>query len=74
MQLKREKKGMSPNEIKAELVIRGIQIKDIAKIAGVSSEAVSMAISDKSKYKGHRRIRPIIAAAINKSVEEIWPG
>ncbi|MEG6512440.1 helix-turn-helix domain-containing protein [Desulforamulus ruminis] len=72
--MKIQKRGMSPNEIRAELVIRGIQIKDIAKIAGTSSEAVSMAISDKSKYKGHRRIRPIIAAAIDKTVEEIWPS
>ncbi len=70
--MKKEKKGMTPNEIRAELIKRGVQIKDIAKVAGVTSEAVSMAISDKAKYKGHR-IRPIIAAAIGKKVEEVWP-
>lgn len=65
-------KGMSPNEIKAELVRRGIKIKDIARQAGVSGEAVTMAISGKYTYRG-RRIRPFIARAIGRSESEIWP-
>lgn len=65
-------KGMSPNEIKAELVRRGIKIKDIAHQAGVSGEAVTMAISGKYTYRG-RRIRPYIARAIDRTVSEIWP-
>ncbi|MGQ9824226.1 MAG: helix-turn-helix domain-containing protein [Desulfotomaculales bacterium] len=65
-------KGMSPNEIKAELVRRGIKIKDIARQAGVSGEAVTMAISGKYSYRGHR-IRPYIARAIGRTETEIWP-
>ncbi|MEW6273739.1 MAG: helix-turn-helix domain-containing protein [Bacillota bacterium] len=65
-------KGMSPNEIKAELVRRGIKIKDIARQAGVSGEAVTMAISGKYTYRG-RRIRPYIARAIGRPESEIWP-
>ena len=64
--------GMSPNEIKAELVRRGIKIKDIARQAGVSGEAVTMAISGKYAYRG-RRIRPFIARAIGRAEVEIWP-
>lgn len=64
--------GMSPNEIKAELVRRGIKIKDIARQAGVSGEAVTMAISGKYTYRG-RRIRPYIARAIGRTESEIWP-
>lgn len=65
-------KGMSPNEIKAELVRRGIKIKDIARQVGVSGEAVTMAISGKYTYRGHR-IRPYIARAIERTESEIWP-
>lgn len=64
--------GMTPNEIRAELVRKGIMIKDIAKKAGVSPEAVSMTISDRSRYKGYK-IRPYIAKAIGRKVDEIWP-
>ncbi|HAP93860.1 MAG TPA: transcriptional regulator [Desulfotomaculum sp.] len=65
-------KGMTHNEIKAELVLRGIKIKDIARQAGVSGEAVSMAIAGKYAYQG-RRIRPYIARAIGRTESEIWP-
>lgn len=65
-------KGMTPNEIKAELVRRGIKIKDIARQAGVSGEAVTMAIAGKYAYQG-RRIRPYIARAIGRTESEIWP-
>ncbi len=65
-------KGMSPNEIKAELVRRGIKIIDIARQAGVSGEAVTMTIAGKYSYRG-RRIRPFIARAIGRPESEIWP-
>ena len=65
-------KGLSPNEIRAELILRGIRVKDIAKEAGVAPEAVSMAISGKSRNKGYR-IRPFIAKALGRNTGEIWP-
>lgn len=67
------KQGLSPNEIRAELIRRGIKIKDIAEQAGVTGEAVSMVISNKSTYKGYK-VRPFIAKAIGKPVNCIWPA
>jgi len=65
--------GLSPNEIRAELIRKGIKIKDIAKQVGVTPEAVSMVISNKSSYKGYK-VRPFIAKAIGKPVNYIWPA
>lgn len=68
------KKGMSPREIRAELYLRGITIKQIAKLAGVTSGAVTQTIHQYSyiSFKG-RRIRPYIALALNKKESDIWP-
>lgn len=63
---------MAPNEIRAELLLRGIMVKDIADQAGVVPQAVSMVISGRHTYKGYK-IRPFIAAALGKTVEDIWP-
>lgn len=67
-------RGMAPNEIKAELVLRGIKMADIAKKAGVTDGAVHQTIKNQKdrRYKGYR-IRNYIAEAIGKPVEEIWP-
>jgi len=72
--LHKQNKGMTPQEIMSELKLRGVTIGDIAGIAGVSHSAVSQTIRRYScnRYKG-RRIRPIIALALNRRVEEIWP-
>lgn len=63
---------MSPNEIRAALMLRGIKVKDIAGQVGVVPQAVSMVISGRHTYKGYR-IRPFIASALGRTVEEIWP-
>ncbi len=69
-----EHKGMTPREIKAELILRGISIKEIAALAGVTSGAVTQTIYQYNyiSYRGHR-IRKFIALALNRQVEEIWP-
>lgn len=64
--------SVSPNEIRAALVLRGIKVKDIADQVGIVPQAVSMVISGRHTYKGYR-IRPFIAAALGRTVEEIWP-
>lgn len=68
------KRGMTPREIKAELVLRGVTMGEIAKRAGVTRPAVSQTIYqyEYRTFKG-RRIRLYIAEAIGRSVSEIWP-
>ena len=67
-----KKKGMAPREIRAELILRGITIKEIAKQAGVTHSAVSQTIAQYGKYKGYR-LRPYVARAIGKNESELWP-
>ncbi|HWP96444.1 MAG TPA: helix-turn-helix domain-containing protein [Syntrophomonadaceae bacterium] len=66
--------GMSPREIKAELILRGISVKEIAETAGVTSPAVTQTINHQkgSSFKGYR-IREVIAKALGKPVNDIWP-
>lgn len=66
------KTGMTPKEIRAELVLRGITVREIAKLVGVTGSAVSQTICQNTRYKG-RKIRPFIALALNKKVSDIWP-
>lgn len=65
---------MSPREIKAELILRGITLRQIAKLAGVTPAAVSQAIYqyDYIRYKG-QRIKQYIALALNRKESDIWP-
>jgi len=65
-------KGMTPREIRAEMVLRGVKLKDIANRAGVTVGAVHLTIYSVGRNKG-RRIRPFIAEAIDRKVSEIWP-
>jgi lambda repressor-like predicted transcriptional regulator len=67
-------KGMTPKEIKAALILRGVSIKEIAETAGVTSGAVSQTIYQyrRNGYRG-LRIRKFIALALNRRVDEIWP-
>jgi lambda repressor-like predicted transcriptional regulator len=61
---------MTPNEIRAELMIKGVRVIDIAANLGIKHPNVSAVIAGK-RPTGH--IRQAIASAINKSVSEIWP-
>lgn len=65
-------RGMTPKEIRAEMVLRGIKLGDIAKEAGVSQGYVHQVIYSVGRNKGYR-IRPYIARAIGKTVDEVWP-
>lgn len=66
-------RGMTPREIRAAMVLRGVKIKDIAEEAGVTPAYVHHTINGTGRNKGYR-IRPYIAKAIGKKEEEIWPG
>lgn len=72
--LLQQNKGIMPRKIVSEPVLRGVTIGEIAKVAGISYSAMSQTIRQYSycRYKG-RRIRPFIALALNRKVEEIWP-
>jgi len=65
-------KGMTSREIRAEMVLRGVKLKDIADRAGVSISAVHQVIYSVGRNKGYR-IRPYIAEAIGRTIKEIWP-
>ena len=69
-----ESKGMTSREIKAELILRGITIKDIANQAGVTGSAITQIVNQcpSSRYKGYR-IRNYIAKALDRNEDEIWP-
>lgn len=61
---------MTPNEIRAELVRRGIRQSDIARTIKVTRAAVSHVIAGRTRAK---RIRLLIAAAIERPVADVWP-
>ena len=61
---------MQPNEIRAELLLKGIRPAMIAKKLQVSRAAVSNVISGKFKSI---RIQKEIAQRIDRTVKEIWP-
>lgn len=62
---------MSNLEIKSLLVLKGTSITEIARTAGVSREWVSLVVNG---HKNSKRIRKAIAAAVGKSVEDLWPN
>lgn len=61
---------MKPNEIRAELLLKGIRPTMIADKLKVSRAAVSSVISGKLKSM---RIQEEIAQQIDRKVEEVWP-
>lgn len=65
-------KGLSPLEIRAEMILHNVTLTSVAKKAGVTVGAVHKAIYGIGRFKGYR-IRPYIAESIGKTVEEIWP-
>lgn len=60
---------MTPNEIKAELMRRGIRQRDIARAFGISPPAVAAVIARRSTS---RRVQQQIAAAIVRPFDEVW--
>lgn len=60
---------MKPREIKADLIRKGVTLKDIADEAGCSLSQVSMCISGNGLYLN---VRELIAKALNKKVHEIF--
>lgn len=61
---------MSPNEIRAELVRRGIERQQIAAQLGIAKAGVSQVISGVKKTP---RVRHAIAEAIGMAVEQVFP-
>lgn len=62
---------MSPQQIKAGLILKGITQRQIAQRLGVSDAAVSQVIYGVEK---NRRIREAIAEALEQPVEQVWPS
>lgn len=63
------KKRQSPNEIKAQLVLNGIKLKDIAESLGVSRPCVSIIISGRERS---RRVEQAIADRLGLPYEALW--
>lgn len=61
---------MSPREIRAELVLRGIKQREIADALGVSETVVSLVIDRKRRSQ---RVQRAIARAIGRPVHEVFP-
>lgn len=61
---------MKQNEIRAELVRRGVKTVDIAAECNVARPSVSHVIAGR---RSTLHIRKAIAKAIEKPVSEIWP-
>ena len=61
---------MTSDQIKRELMKAGLYPKDIAKKAKCSRSMVSHVLAGKHPKS---RVRPIIAKAIKKPVDKVWP-
>mgnify|MGYP000896842406 CR=1 FL=1 len=60
---------MTPQEIKAHLILKGIKHCELAKELGVHKTAITLVINGNGKSK---RIQEAIAKAINKPFNEVW--
>lgn len=61
---------MTPNQIRAEMMLKNIRPVDIARRLNVTRSAVTNVIKG---VKTSQRIREAIAEAIGKDVEAVWP-
>lgn len=61
---------MTPNQIRAEMMLKNIRPVDIARRLNVTRSAVTNVIKG---VKTSQRIREAIAEAIGKDVEALWP-
>lgn len=62
--------AMTPNERRAELMRRGIQIKSIALDLGIAAASVSQVIAETKRTP---YVREAIARAIERPVGEVFP-
>ncbi|MEN6422075.1 MAG: helix-turn-helix domain-containing protein [Smithella sp.] len=62
--------GMSPNEINAAIIDKGLNQAAIARAINVTPGSVSRAINDLSVQT---RVMEAIAEAIGKDVKQVWP-
>lgn len=60
---------VTPQEIKANLILRGISQVSIANQLGVTPSLVSMVIHGTEKSP---KVRKVIARLMDKSITEIW--
>ena len=68
-----EEKGrriMTPTEIKAALVLKGVKMNEIARKCNVKPTTISQVIAGRSKSI---RIQFTIARIIERDFHEIWP-
>ncbi|NPV70316.1 MAG: hypothetical protein HPY55_06680 [Firmicutes bacterium] len=63
---------MSKNEIKAELIRRGIPFAEIADECGVTLSAVSQVLRRSPSYRCNDRIRLAIARRLGLTVEQVF--
>ena len=61
---------VTPEEIKAALILKGIKMVEVAEKCNVKPTTVSQVIAGRSKSA---RIQITIAKIIEKDVCEIWP-
>lgn len=61
---------MTPREIRAELIRRGIEQQDIAAVCLVDKSAIANTIAGRRR---NPRLRLAIALVLNVPVETVWP-
>jgi len=61
---------VTPREIRAALILRGVKQRDVAQELGVAEAIVSQVISRK---RTSERIERAIARAIGRPVHEVFP-
>lgn len=61
---------MTPNQIRAAMILKNVRPADIARRLNVTRGAVSNVISG---LKTSQRIREAVAEAVGKEVDAIWP-
>jgi len=60
---------MSPNEVKAKIILRGKTQAMIARKAGVHRSAITLVIQRRGMS---RRLRRLIAREIGEAYERVW--
>jgi len=66
-----QQQGLHPEDIKAELKKRNLNIKKVSEQLDCSANSVRLVIHNKQQSK---RIADHIATLIEKETSELWPG